>query len=163
MGRWVLLVLVVGTGAARGQELPEAPVSKATWTTFVGLGAEILADGVTTRVLYQRHYDELNPVAKPFVHAGVPGQIGVSLLGAGAMGGVWFVLHRTHHERIAKWFLRSVAAGEGYNVVRQIAVVRASQGDQAAISASVKSPSERRHTQSAPVNPSDARSMTSRQ
>lgn len=131
MGRWIVIIVLVWVelvwvGAARGQELQDAPVSKTTWSTFAGLGAEILADGVTTRVLYQRHYDELDPLAKPFVHAGVPGQIGVSLLGAGAMGGAWFLLHRAHHERTAKWFLRSVAAGEGYNVARQVAVVRAS-------------------------------------
>lgn len=144
MGRWVLVMLLAGTGAARGQELFDAPVSKTTWTTFAGLGAEILADGVTTRVLYQRHYDELNPLAKPFVHAGVPGQIGVSLLGAGAMTGAWFLLHRTHHERTAKWFLRTVAAGEGYNVARQIAVVRASQTDQTAASANSKTQSDHR-------------------
>lgn len=148
MGRWVLIVLLAGMGAARGQELPDAPVSRATWTTFAGLGAEILADGVTTRVLYQRHYDELNPVAKPFVHAGVAGQVGVSLLGAGAMTGAWFVLHRTHHDRAATWFLRSLAGGEGYNVARQIAILRASQSGQAATSASLKAQSGRRHPQS---------------
>lgn len=147
MGRWVLVMLLVGTGAARGQELLDAPVSKTTWTTFAGLGAEILADGVTTRVLYQRHYDELDPLAKPFVHAGVPGQIGVSLLGAGAMTGAWFVLHRTHHERTAKWFLCTVAAGEGYNVARQIAVVRASQTEQATTGANLKSQSDHRPLQ----------------
>ena len=113
MGRWVLVLLLAWTGAACGQELPGAPVSKTTWTTFVGLGAEILADGVTTRILYQRHHDEIDPVAKPFVHAGVPGQIGASLMGAGALSGVWFMLRRTHHDRAAEWFLRSVTAGEG--------------------------------------------------
>jgi hypothetical protein len=156
MGGWVLVMLLAGTGAARGQELADAPVSTATWTMFAGLGAETLADGVTTRVLYQRHYDELDPVAKPFVHAGVPGQIGISLLGAGAMSGVWFVLHRTHHEPTARWFLRSVTAIEGYNVARQFAVLRASQGNQAAVEANLKSQSEHRRPQA------EARSVASR-
>jgi len=144
MGRWVLVMLLASTVAARGQELPNAPVSKATWTTFAGLGGEILADGVTTRVLYQRGYDEIDPVAKPFVHAGVPGQIGASLLGAGAMGSAWFVLHRMHRERAANWVLRSVTAAEGYNVVRQVALLRGSQADQAAVRANLKSQSTRR-------------------
>src|ERR1700691_3832169 len=99
MGRLALALLLVWTGSARGQELPDAPVSKTTWTTFVGLGTEILADGVTTRVLYQRHHNEIDPLARPFVDAGVPGQIGASLLGAGAMSGAWFLLRRMHHER----------------------------------------------------------------
>jgi hypothetical protein len=127
MGRCVLWMLLVWTGAAHGQELPDAPVSKATWTTFAVFGAEVLADGVTTRVLYQRHYDEINPLARPLVHAGVPGQVGACLLGAGATGGVWFVLRRTHHDHAASWFLRSVTAGEGYNVARQFTVLRASR------------------------------------
>ncbi len=146
MSKWVVIMLLVWVGAGWGQELPDAPVSKATWTTFVGLGTEILADGVTTRVLYQRHYDELDPVARPFVHAGVPGQIGVSLLGAGALTGAWFVLRRTHHECAAKWFLRTVAIGEGFNVARQVAVLRASQTEQAAAVANLKSQSTPKST-----------------
>jgi hypothetical protein len=132
MGRWILVLLLASSGVARGQQLRDAPVSKATWTTFAGFGAEILADGVTTRVLYQRHHKEIDPLAKPFVDAGVPGQIGASVIGAGAMGGVWFMLRRLHHERAAEWCLRSVTAGEGYNVARQFALVRTSQADQAA-------------------------------
>ena len=127
MGRAVLVMLFVWTGVVHGQELPDAPVSKQTWGTFAVVGTEILADGVTTRVLYQRHYNEMNPLARPFVRAGVPGQIGASLLGAGAVSGVWFVLRRTRHDRAASWFLRSVAAGEGSNVSRQLAILRTSR------------------------------------
>jgi hypothetical protein len=127
MGRAVLVMLFVWTGVVHGQELPDAPVSKQTWGTFAVVGTEILADGVTTRVLYQRHYNEMNPLARPFVRAGVPGQIAASLLGAGAVSGVWFVLRRTHHDRAASWFLRSVAAGEGSNVSRQLAILRTSR------------------------------------
>src|SRR5580693_9309180 len=102
----MLLVLVL-TGAARGQELPNVPVSKKGWRTFAVVDAEILADSVTTRVLYQRHYRENGPIAQPFVRAGVPGQIGASLLGAGAIGGAWLVFRRMHHDRTATWLLRS--------------------------------------------------------
>jgi hypothetical protein len=123
----VFVILLLGAGIAAAQELPDAPISKATWTTFAGLGAEIVADSVTTRILYQRRYDELNPLVKPFVHAGVPGQAGGSLLGAAAVGGVWLMLRRTHHDRAAAWFLRSVAAGEGGNVARQFMILRTSR------------------------------------
>lgn len=132
MGRQAFVLLLVLTAAAHGQELPGAPVANAAvsneeWPTFAVVGAEILADGVTTGVLYQRHYNEIDPLAKPFVQAGVPGQIGGGLLGAGAMGGFWFVLRRTHHERTARWFLRAVAVGEGGNVVRQFEILRTSR------------------------------------
>jgi|SRR5580704_12494151 hypothetical protein len=127
MGGRVLMVLLVLTGAGYGQHLADVPVSTGTSVTLAVFGAEVVADGVTTRVLYQRHYGETDPLAKPFVRAGVPGQIGASLLGAGATGSVWFVLHRTHHEATARWFLRSVNAGEGCNVARQFAILRTSR------------------------------------
>ena len=141
MGRWVPVVVLALMAGARGQAPPDAPISKATWTTFAGLGTEIVADGVMTRVLYQRGYDEIDPLAKPFVHAGVPGQVGASLLGAGVMSGAWFVLRRTHHNRAANWFLRSGTAGEGYNVARQVSILRTSESEQAAGSTNLKSQS----------------------
>jgi hypothetical protein len=132
----LLLALIV---PARGQNLPDEPSAgetriqtriqtpTRTRTMFAIFGAEIVADGVTTRILYQRHYPETDPLARPFVQAGVPGQIAGSLLGAGAVGAMWLALHRTHHERAARWFLRSVEAGEGVNVARQFAVLRSSR------------------------------------
>jgi hypothetical protein len=126
MDRFIPVLVFALTGTLLAQELPKAPIAKATLATFAVFGAEVVADGVTTRVLYQRRYDETDPIARPFVHAGVPGQIGASLLGAGATGGVWFVLHRAHHERAATWFLRLVTAGEGCNVARQSSILRRS-------------------------------------
>jgi hypothetical protein len=126
MGRWFVVMLLMLTGSARGQELPNAPVSKEAWGMFAVVGTEIVADGVTTGVLYQRHYNEIDPLARPFIQAGMPGQVGGSLLGASAMGGVWLMLRRTHHDRTAMWFLRSVAVGEGCNVARQFAILRTS-------------------------------------
>ncbi len=120
-------MLLVLTSVMLGQELPTVPLSKATLATFAVFGAEVLADGVTTRVLYQRAYWETDPLAKPFVRAGMAGQIGAGLLGVGAAGGAWYVLHRLHHEHIAKWFLRSVTAGEGLNDARQFSILRKSR------------------------------------
>ncbi|MFZ0138662.1 MAG: hypothetical protein WAK89_16470 [Candidatus Sulfotelmatobacter sp.] len=127
MGRQIAAMLFLLTGVMPGQEALNAPVPKVTLATFAVLGSEILADGVTTRVLYQRSYAETDPLAKPFVHAGVPGQVGASLLGAGTIGGVWFVLHRAHREGMARWFLRSVTAAEGCNVGRQFSILRTSR------------------------------------
>jgi hypothetical protein len=137
MGRILMVLLLLAGTAASGQDLPEknlldkgildASVSRETKVAFAVFGGELLADGVATRILYQRHYDEIDPLAKPFTHAGVPGQIGASLLGAGAISGAWWVLHRTHHDRIARNFLRSVSAAEGSNVGRQFSILRTSK------------------------------------
>jgi hypothetical protein len=126
MGKLGPVVIFVLTGVVLGQELPNAPVSKARLATFAVFSTEVLADGVTTRVLYQRHYRELDPVAQPFVHAGVPGQIGGSVLGTGAIVGAWFVLHRAHREGMARWFVRSATAAEGCAVARQFEILRKS-------------------------------------
>ena len=127
MGTRITVIWFVLTGFAPGQELPNAPVSNVTFGTFAVLGSELVADGVTTRVLYQRSYEETDPLAKPFVHAGVAGQVGASLLGAATIGGVWFVLHRAHRDGMARWFLRSVTAAEGCNVGRQFSILRKSR------------------------------------
>jgi hypothetical protein len=127
MGRRITVMFVALSGVVLGQELPDAPVSKVTVATFAVFGSEVVADSVTTRVLYQRNYAETDPLARPFVHAGVAGQVGASMLGAGVIGGVWFILHRTHHERRATWFLRSVTAAEGSNVARQFSILRTSR------------------------------------
>jgi len=154
MGRWGLVIFLVLTRAAHGQESSDAAVSKTTWTTFGGLGGEIVADSVMTRVLYQRGHKEIDPLAKPFVEAGVPGQVGASLLGAGAMGGMWFVLHRLHHDRAAGWFLRTATAGEGLNVARQAAILRTSQADQATANPAAVNPDGVRNTGSQQSVPS---------
>jgi hypothetical protein len=123
----VIVMLLAWTSLAPGQESPTAPMSKVRLATFAVFGAEALADGITTRVLYQRNHSELDPIAKPFVQAGVSGQISAGLLGVAAISGAWFVLHRSHHENTAKWFLLTVTAGEGCNVARQFAVLRKSR------------------------------------
>ncbi len=127
MGRQIAAMLFLLTGVVSGQEMRNAPVSNVTLASFAVLGGEIVADGVTTRVLYQRSYAETDPLAKPFVHAGVAGQVGASVLGAAAIGGVWFVLHRAHREGTARWLLRSVSAAEGCNVGRQFSILRTSR------------------------------------
>jgi hypothetical protein len=90
---------------------------------FAVFAAEVAADGVSTRILYQRGCGENNPIAKPFVRAGVGGQVAASLLSVAAVGGAWAFFHRTHHDRMAKWMLRTLVAGEGINDIRQFRVM----------------------------------------
>jgi hypothetical protein len=111
----------------KDKDIPNPPMPMETKVAFAVFGGEVLADGVATRILYQRHYDEIDPLAKPFTHAGVPGQVGASILAVGAIGGTWWALNRTHHERIARNFLRTVTAGEGANVGRQFSILRTSK------------------------------------
>ena len=128
----VILAILLGTSFAQNtssfiqeDKLPEAPTRIPTEAKieFAAFAAEVAADGVSTRVLYQRGCSENDPVARPFVRAGVGGQVAASFLGLAAVGGAWAILRRTHHDRIAKWMLRTAVAGEAANDIRQFRVM----------------------------------------
>jgi hypothetical protein len=102
-----------GDRPASGQELPDAPVSKATWTMFTGLGAKILADGVNDASPLSTTLRRTRSRCQAVRSCRSAGADWNESAGSGAMGGVWFVLHRTHHQPTAKWFLRSVTDRRG--------------------------------------------------
>jgi hypothetical protein len=124
--------ILLGTSLAQNtslfiqeQKLPAAPTRIPTEAKieFAAFTAEIAADGISTRLLYQRGCSENDPIARPFVRAGIGGQVAASLLGLAAVGGGWFILRRTHHDRLAQWMLRAAVAGEGVNDIRQFRVM----------------------------------------
>lgn len=126
-----ILSILLGTSLARNnsfiqeKEFPEAPTRTPTEAKieFAAFAAEVAADGVSTRLLYQRGCGENDPIARPFVRAGVGGQVAASFLGLAAVGGAWAILRRAHHARMAKWMLRIAVAGEAANDARQFAVM----------------------------------------
>mgnify|MGYP001186451717 CR=1 FL=1 len=118
-----ILSMLLGTSFAQEINLPEAPMPREAKVEFAVFAAEVVADGVSTRILYQRGCGENNPIAKPFVRTGVGGQVAASLLSVAAVGGAWAIFHRTRHDRMAKWMLRTLVAGEGINDIRQFRVM----------------------------------------
>ena len=118
-----ILSILTASSIAQEINLPEAPMPREAKIEFAVFAAEVAADGITTRMLYQRGCGENNPIAKPFVRAGVGGQVAASLLSVAAVGGAWAIFHRTHHDRMAKWMLRTLVAGEGINDIRQFRVM----------------------------------------
>ncbi|HEV3513169.1 MAG TPA: hypothetical protein VGS05_15780 [Candidatus Sulfotelmatobacter sp.] len=126
-----ILSILLGTSLARNnsfiqeKEFPEAPTRTPTEAKieFAAFAAEVAADGVSTRLLYQRGCGENDPIARPFVRAGVGGQVAASFLGLAAVGGAWAILRRAHHDRMAKWMLRIAVAGEAANDARQFTVM----------------------------------------
>jgi hypothetical protein len=113
----------LGTSLTQEVNLPDAPMPREAKVEFAVFAAEVVADGVSTRILYQRGFGENNPIAKPFVRAGIGGQVAASLLSVAAVGGAWAIFHRTHHDRMAKWMLRTLVIGEGINDIRQFRVM----------------------------------------
>lgn len=74
----------------------------------------LLADGITTQNALQRFPNgrEANPLARPFVEAGWPGQAvagGLFLTGELSLR---YALHRTHHHRLERWLPILVSAVE---------------------------------------------------
>jgi hypothetical protein len=118
-----ILSILLGTSLTQEINLPDAPMPREAKVEFAVFAAEVVADGVSTRILYQRGFGENNPIAKPFVRAGIGGQVAASLLSVAAVGGAWAIFHRTHHDRMAKWMLRTLVIGEGINDIRQFRVM----------------------------------------
>jgi hypothetical protein len=73
--------------------------------TVIESGA-LLADGITTQHALNRYpesFREADPIARPFVNRGWPGQILGGALFVSADVGLRYWLHRTNHHRIERW------------------------------------------------------------
>lgn len=109
--------------------LPNAPSAHRFWTieqkvsvgTFAGL---VAADAITTQRGLSQGLREGNPIARPFVNMGAPGQALGSALGFGAGVGTVYILHRTHHHKAERIAMRLLLAGEGAMVSNNIYRIR---------------------------------------
>jgi len=73
--------------------------------TVVESGA-LLADGITTQRALRRYPDstyEGDPLARPFVSHGWPGQVAGGALVLSADLGIRYLLHRANHHRVERW------------------------------------------------------------
>jgi hypothetical protein len=83
------------------------------------LGALIAVDGVHTQLMLQTHrFAEGNPIARPFVTQGWPGQLAGSALGFGAGVGLSYMLHRTNHHKLERWAAWMLVSAEAVNDTR---------------------------------------------
>lgn len=114
--RYLLLLLVLSI-ATFGQDVAEAPSH-----SFFQRGSEIrmgviagfiAADGITTQhILGVDHGSEMNPLVRPLVRKGAPGQAGASILGYAFSIGSSYFLHRTGHHRLERLMLNGTIAIE---------------------------------------------------
>lgn len=112
-----LLLLLVFSVPLLGQDVPEAPSH-----SFFEQGSEIrmgliagliAADGITTQhILNADHGSELNPLVRPLVKKGAPGQASASVLGYAFSIGSSYLLHRTGHHRLERLVLNTTIAIE---------------------------------------------------
>lgn len=114
--RYLLLLLVL-TMALFGQDMPQAPShsffergSQIRMGVIAGL---IAADGITTQhILGVDHGSEMNPLVRPLVTKGAPGQAGASVLGYAFSIGSSYLLHRSGHHRLERLMLNTTIAIE---------------------------------------------------
>jgi hypothetical protein len=120
---FMLLALCV----AESEELPAAPVvqhsffSTETILETAALTGESAYDGWATQKTLSSGLalSEGNPIARPLVMRGTPGQVASSAIGVGLALGASYTLHHFGHPRMAQWVMRVSVAGEGANCVRQ--------------------------------------------
>lgn len=121
----LLLLLMVAPAAAQEHKF----FDKGNVARFSFTAAGTAADAVTTQHFLspavQRQWGvpprELNPIARPFVSHGWPGQLAASSLSFG-LGVTWaYVAHRTGHHKIEKfvpWFMGAVSFAAAANNAR---------------------------------------------
>lgn len=108
----VVLCLLALPSVAAAQERREPSAEKphrffdATNITLTAIEtAALLADGITTqraRTKYPEFFYEADPIARPFVERGWPGQIVGGALFIGADVGLRYWLHKNGHHRIER-------------------------------------------------------------
>ena len=114
--------------AATGS-LPDAPSQRPFWTVrnkagFGILASLIAADAITTQRGLNEGMREANPIMRPFVTRGAPGEAAGSALGFGAGLGVVYFMHHTHHYKAERITMGVIVSGEGAVVGRNIALIR---------------------------------------
>ncbi|MGB6384174.1 MAG: DUF5658 family protein [Terriglobales bacterium] len=110
--------------------LPDSPTPQHPfWTTEnkvnVGILAGLVAaDAITTQRGLSEGLREVNPVMRPFVTRGAPGEAVGSALGFGAAVGAAYLMHRTHHYKAERITMRLMVAGESGFVANNIIAIR---------------------------------------
>jgi len=110
--------------------LPDSPKPQHPFWTIENkvdaglLAGLVAADAITTQRGLNEGFREVNPVMRPFVTRGAPGEAVGSALGFGAAIGVAYVMHRSHHYKAERIAMRLMIAGESGFVANNIVAIR---------------------------------------
>jgi hypothetical protein len=82
------------------------------------LAGLVAADGISTQEILHggSQWREMNPLARPFVNQGAPGQLAASVLGYGFSLGTSYLLHRSGHHKLEKLILDAAIGVEAGTV-----------------------------------------------
>jgi len=106
---WAEPAMPVIMAPAKPQIIPESPshvfLDRPAKIRFALLAGVIAADGITTQhVLNHDGGKEVNPLARPLVIHGAPGQFAASAIGYAFGIGTSYVFHRTGHHKMERMF-----------------------------------------------------------
>jgi hypothetical protein len=111
------------------EHMKDVPNPQKFWTLeskidFGIFAGQLAADAITTQYGLSHGMREANPLARPLVKEGTVGTAAASALAFGlGMGGA-YCLHKTHHYKVERIFVRTLLAGEGAVVGHNIATLR---------------------------------------
>ncbi len=126
-----LAVLIILAGySLSAQELttlPEVPshkfLDRQNKIAFASLGALVAVDAVMTQRLTNSGVaHEANPLWRPLVKQGWPGEMAASALGYSAALGMAYTFHKTGHHKMERWANWITVAVEAGNVGHSFAV-----------------------------------------
>lgn len=130
----VTFLLLVGSAHAQqttaaAEHTKDFPNPQKFWTfenkiDFGILAGQLSADAITTQYGLSHGMREANPLARPFVEQGAKGEAAASGLALGLSIGGAYWLHKTHHHKAERIFVRMLLAGEGAAVGHNIATLR---------------------------------------
>jgi hypothetical protein len=120
-----LLLLLVLSLPIFGQDTPEAPshafFDRGNEIRMGVIAGFIAADGITTQhILGVDHGSEMNPLVRPLVTKGAPGQAGASILGYAFTLGSSYFLHRSGHHKLERLLLNTTIAIEAECVISNL-------------------------------------------
>ena len=112
--RYPLLVLALLAGysvsAQQFVSLPDAPshqhkfLDRQNMVAFGTLGGLVAVDAVTTQQLTSSYRAvEGNPLWRPLVRQGWPGEMAASALGYGAAVSIGYTFHKLGHHKLERW------------------------------------------------------------
>ena len=119
----VFILLLIGAAQAQqnfvaANPVPDAPNPQKFWSRenkidFSIFAGQLAADAITTQQGLDKGFREANPVMRPLVTRGAPGEAAASVLGLGFGVGTAYVLHKTHHYKAERIAVRTMLAVEG--------------------------------------------------
>ena len=130
---FVIVLLSIGLRAQNftvsSFALPNAPSKYRFWTIenrvdVSVLAALVAADAITTQRGLNEGLRQVDPIMRPFVTRGAPGEATGSALGFGAGVAAVYLLHRSPHCKLEHMAMRLMVGVEGGFVVNNIVAIR---------------------------------------